>query len=120
MGSDRRGLLVEGLTKALPDGRPLLRGISLRLQPGEFVGILGPSGAGKSLTMRCILGLTRPDGGRVVLREEDGTSHGVSLVQDLAGRTGRTTDQSMPKAAGASRMTRAPYSHGKAAVRRRA
>ncbi|MGH8018936.1 MAG: phosphonate ABC transporter ATP-binding protein [Opitutaceae bacterium] len=61
-------LYVSNLCKALPDGRMLLGQIDFTVRRGEFVGILGASGAGKSLTLRCILGLTRPDAGRVRLQ----------------------------------------------------
>jgi phosphonate transport system ATP-binding protein len=63
-------LHVENLRKVLPDGKVLLDGVSLKVERGEFVGVLGASGAGKSLTLRCILGLTRADGGSAVLHPE--------------------------------------------------
>jgi phosphonate transport system ATP-binding protein len=78
MSGDQRGLEVVDIHKSLPDGRAVLRGISFSLSAGEFLGILGPSGAGKSLTMRCILGLTRPNSGCVHLRESDGNTSEIS------------------------------------------
>lgn len=65
-------LHVAQLSKKLPDGRTLLHDISFTVRRGEFVGILGASGAGKSLTLRCVLGLTRADGGRISLQSADG------------------------------------------------
>jgi len=44
---------------------PVLRGVDLALEPGEVYGFLGHNGAGKSTTMKVILGLVRPDSGRV-------------------------------------------------------
>jgi phosphonate transport system ATP-binding protein len=64
-------LHVSQLTKKLPDGRTLLHDISFTVKRGEFVGVLGASGAGKSLTLRCILGLTRADGGEVTLQSTE-------------------------------------------------
>jgi phosphonate transport system ATP-binding protein len=61
-------LEARNLQKTLPSGRVLLNNISLNLGRGELVGILGPSGAGKSLTMRCLLGLIKPDAGEVLLQ----------------------------------------------------
>src|SRR4051794_12749062 len=42
-----------------------VRGINLRVVPGEIVAVLGPNGAGKSTTSEMILGITKPDHGRV-------------------------------------------------------
>ncbi len=46
-------------------GRPVLRDVSLTVEPGEFLAVLGPNGAGKSTLMRAILGLVPLTGGRV-------------------------------------------------------
>lgn len=48
-----------------------LRGISFEAQRGEFVSVVGPSGSGKSTLFYLLGGLTRPDGGSVVLDGDD-------------------------------------------------
>lgn len=58
-------LQVKDITKQLPNGKQLLKGISFSVTQGEFVGILGPSGAGKTLTMKCLNGLLKPTSGSV-------------------------------------------------------
>src|SRR5262249_39732592 len=50
-----------------------LRDIDLSIGDGELVALLGPSGCGKTTLLRCIAGLTRPDGGAVYLGNRDVT-----------------------------------------------
>jgi ABC-type Mn2+/Zn2+ transport system ATPase subunit len=49
----------------------LLDGISVALQPGEFVGLLGPSGAGKSMLLKALCGTLRASGGQVLVNGLD-------------------------------------------------
>ncbi|MGD0948279.1 MAG: LPS export ABC transporter ATP-binding protein [Candidatus Binatia bacterium] len=57
---------AEDLCKRL-GGREILREVSLEVRAGEVVGLLGPNGAGKTTTFYAIIGLIRPDRGRVLL-----------------------------------------------------
>jgi len=52
-------------------GRPLVKDVSLTLNPGEVVGLLGPNGAGKTTTFNLVTGLLRPDRGAVLLNDLD-------------------------------------------------
>lgn len=51
--------------------RHVLNGLSITVRQGEIVGLFGRDGAGKSVSFYCILGLLKPDSGRIILREED-------------------------------------------------
>jgi len=63
-------LSATGLKKVY-GGRKVVSSISLEINPGEVVGLLGPNGAGKTTTFYMIVGLTKPDGGRILLDGED-------------------------------------------------
>ena len=57
-------IALEGLAKSYGPVQAV-RGIDLSIAPGETVALLGPNGAGKTTTIDMVLGLTRPDQGRV-------------------------------------------------------
>ena len=67
-------LVAEDLVKTYEKKR-VVDSVSLRVESGTVVGLLGPNGAGKTTTFYMIIGLIRPDGGRVLLDDEDITSH---------------------------------------------
>jgi lipopolysaccharide export system ATP-binding protein len=52
-------------------GRRVVDNVSLEIRQGEVVGLLGPNGAGKTTTFNILVGLVRPDYGRVLLDDED-------------------------------------------------
>ena len=57
---------VTDLTKYYGDVQAL-KGINFSVKPGEIVGLLGPNGAGKTTCFYSIMGLVRPDSGRILL-----------------------------------------------------
>ncbi len=63
-------LEARSLTK-LYGGRKVVSGVDLQIGPGEVVGLLGPNGAGKTTTFYMIVGLIRPDDGRIFLDAEE-------------------------------------------------
>jgi lipopolysaccharide export system ATP-binding protein len=65
-------LMAERLDKSF-GGRRVLRDVSVSIKAGEIVGLLGPNGAGKTTSFYIIVGLLRPDGGRVTLDGADVT-----------------------------------------------
>ena len=75
MVSERRepDLAASGLVKIYGD-RTVVNGMNVECSCGEIVGILGPNGAGKTTTFYMVVGLVKPDSGRVVFRGEDITA----------------------------------------------
>src|SRR5713226_8387103 len=61
-------------------GRRVVDDVELEIGQGEVVGLLGPNGAGKTTTFYIIVGLARPDSGRVLLNDEE--------ITDLRARSG--------------------------------
>ncbi|HMM49211.1 MAG TPA: ABC transporter ATP-binding protein [Miltoncostaeaceae bacterium] len=74
-------LAVDGLEKHY-GRRHALRGVSLRVEPGELVGLLGPNGAGKSTLVKIACGLTRPSAGTI---EVHGHPAGTRAARRLIG-----------------------------------
>lgn len=71
-------LEATGLVKVYGD-RTVVNGMDVRCSCGEIVGILGPNGAGKTTTFYMVVGLVKPEAGRVVFRGEDVTRLPVYL-----------------------------------------
>ncbi|HEX8666889.1 MAG TPA: LPS export ABC transporter ATP-binding protein [Allosphingosinicella sp.] len=65
-----RGLSVVSIAKSY-DRKVVLKDVSLHVERGEVVGLLGPNGAGKTTCFYSIMGLVKPDSGRIVLEGED-------------------------------------------------
>ena len=61
------------------DKRQILDNISFSLNPGEIVGLLGPNGAGKSTIFNIIIGLIKPNFGKIVIENTDVTNFPIFL-----------------------------------------
>ncbi|MFM9056677.1 MAG: ATP-binding cassette domain-containing protein, partial [Bacteroidota bacterium] len=55
-------------------GRTVVNHVSIRVEQGEIVGLLGPNGAGKTTTFYMIVGLIKPNEGRIFLDESELTN----------------------------------------------
>jgi lipopolysaccharide export system ATP-binding protein len=69
-GDPSRGLSVVSIAKSY-DKKAVLTDVSLHVERGEVVGLLGPNGAGKTTCFYSIMGLVKPDSGRILLDGED-------------------------------------------------
>ena len=70
VGDISRGLSVIAIAKSY-DRKAVLTDVSLGVDRGEVVGLLGPNGAGKTTCFYSIMGLVKPDSGRILLDGED-------------------------------------------------
>ena len=58
------------------DGKSVLEHVSLRIYPHDYLAVIGPNGGGKTTLMRVILGLKKPDAGRVTFfRDGEAVDH---------------------------------------------
>jgi len=64
---DQTGWLVASELKKSFGKRPVVVDVSLAVRRGEAVGLLGPNGAGKTTVFTMIMGLVKPDGGKILL-----------------------------------------------------
>ena len=62
-------LEIRGLTKRFGP-HEVLRGVDLTIRPGRVTAVVGPNGAGKTTLIKCVLGLTHPDAGSIMIGGE--------------------------------------------------
>jgi lipopolysaccharide export system ATP-binding protein len=67
-------LRAENLIKSYK-GRKVVKGISVEVNQGEIVGLLGPNGAGKTTSFYMIVGLIKPNGGKIFLDQKEITKY---------------------------------------------
>jgi len=67
------GIGIEGLKKRYGKGDTAvdaLKGVDMRVAPGEVVGLIGPSGSGKSTLLKCLGAVIEPTAGRMTLGDK--------------------------------------------------
>jgi ABC-2 type transport system ATP-binding protein len=82
-GQPSLALQVEGLNKRYGDVTALSE-VSFTVEQGELFGFLGPNGAGKTTTINLLIGLSRPDAGRIIIGGVDCTTN-PKAAQHLIG-----------------------------------
>jgi putative ABC transport system ATP-binding protein len=78
------------LARSLPLGGesvPILKGVSFKVEPGEWIALTGPSGSGKSTLLGILAGLDSPTSGRILLGGTDITRLGERAMARLRNRT---------------------------------
>ncbi|MGY1715384.1 alpha/beta fold hydrolase [Geodermatophilus sp. SYSU D01106] len=95
-------LRFEGVTKAYKDGFVAVKDLSFEVRRGQVLGLLGPNGAGKTTSLRMLMGLIRPNAGRIsvfghaagpgapVLSRLGSFVEGTGLMPHLSGRDNLT------------------------------
>jgi NitT/TauT family transport system ATP-binding protein len=64
-GRSGMGVHLQGVTKAYADGAPVIEGLDLVVEEGDFISLIGPSGCGKSTLLKLIAGLTSLSSGTI-------------------------------------------------------
>ena len=82
-------IILEGMTKSFGD-KQVLQGIDLEVAPEESLAIIGTSGCGKSVTLKCLLGLIRADGGSIRVDGEEMINAGRRQLEMMRRRFGMT------------------------------
>ena len=93
-----QSLQIKKISKSL-GGRPILKNISLTLEPGKIVGLLGPNGSGKTTLFNLIIGKIFPDQGEIIFNDEvihnlqihTRSLKGLSLLEQHKGLFGNMT-----------------------------
>ena len=68
-------LTATGIVAGYGAADEILKGVDLRVEPGEIVGIIGPNGAGKSTLLKAVAGLLKPKAGAIALNGQDITGN---------------------------------------------
>ncbi len=76
---------LENLSKSYDRGRTwAVKSLNLEVPPGEIFGFLGPNGAGKTTTLKMMVGLLRPDQGRVNVAGYDIVTHPLEVKRRIS------------------------------------
>lgn len=82
------GAEVVGLTKSFNGGQPVWADVSLTVPAGDITVLLGPSGTGKSVFLKTLIGLLRPNQGKVFIADQEVTAMSLSQLYAVRQRCG--------------------------------
>ena len=85
--ADTPKILLDGVSKAF-GGNIVLDGVNLAVERGESLAIIGQSGSGKSVTLKCILGLLKPDAGSIQVDGEEVTGLSGAALDRIRAKFG--------------------------------
>jgi energy-coupling factor transport system ATP-binding protein len=88
-------LVIHDLYFTYPAGVEALRGISLRIEPGEQVAIVGQNGAGKTTLVKHFNGLLQPTRGQVLIGDWDTMKHSVAKLASRVGYVFQNPDEQL-------------------------
>ena len=86
--SEQYLLEMNEIVKSFP-GVKALKGVTLKIRPGEIHGLVGENGAGKSTLMKCLMGIYKPDNGTILFNGKeiknysvrDAMNYGIAMIQ---------------------------------------
>ncbi|HYF03709.1 MAG TPA: phosphonate ABC transporter ATP-binding protein [Patescibacteria group bacterium] len=81
-------LELKNIQKIYPNGTHALKGVSLNVEPGEFLSIIGLSGSGKSTLLRCMNRLHEPTSGTISFKGQDVTHISGERLRDYRKKIG--------------------------------
>ncbi|TCP30580.1 ABC-2 type transport system ATP-binding protein [Scopulibacillus darangshiensis] len=81
-GTEQPAVKLEDVKKVI-GGKPIIKGLSFDIYPGEVFGFLGPNGAGKTTTIRMIVGLMRITEGNIYIHGKSVKSHFKDAIRHV-------------------------------------
>lgn len=79
---------IDGLYKSFGKNNEVLKGVSFHVNKGENVVVLGKSGSGKSITIKCMVGLIKPDKGEIRMFDTDITKLSLDELNKIRLKVG--------------------------------
>lgn len=78
-------LKINNISKTYSNGKiKAVNDISFEVKPGEIFGFLGPNGAGKTTTIKMIVGLLKPDNGKILIKNIDNQENAIEAKRHIS------------------------------------